>query len=186
MATLQPINLGNQVNDGLGDDLRSAFQKVNANFASLNTELGIRLTAINAAGTAGQGIVADGLGPEISFRNLIPGDKIILEGFADSIRINSTQADAFTRITTNSGNSISAEEYDQITIQGGKNVNVSDVGQVITVDTNLDLDYLFSSYDFGPISGNFANILQFALASSNIDFGTVTNPGYFNIDFGTI
>jgi hypothetical protein len=186
MATLQTINLGNQVNDGLGDDLRSAFQKVNANFTSLNTELGIRLTAINAAGLSGQGIVADGIGPAISFKNLIPGNKIILEGFEDSIRINSTQADAFTRITTNNGNSISADEYDQITIQGGKNINVSDVGQVITVDTNLDLDLLFSSYDFGPISGNSSNVLQFLLAASNIDFGTITNPGNFNINFGTI
>jgi len=185
MATLQSINLGNQVNDGLGDDLRSAFQKVNANFASLNTELGIRLTAINAAGIAGQGIVADGLGPEISFRNLIPGNKIILEGFVDSIRINSTQPDAFTRIDTDFG-AIEADDYEQITIQGGKNINVSASDQVITVETNLDLDYLFSSYDFGPISGNSSNVLQFALASSNIDFGTITNPGNFDIDFGTI
>ena len=27
---IQTINIGNQVNDGLGDDLRSAFQEVNA------------------------------------------------------------------------------------------------------------------------------------------------------------
>jgi hypothetical protein len=33
--TIQTINIGNVVNDGLGDDLRTAFEKVNANFADL-------------------------------------------------------------------------------------------------------------------------------------------------------
>ena len=33
--TIQTINIGNVVNDGLGDNLRSAFQKVNDNFAEL-------------------------------------------------------------------------------------------------------------------------------------------------------
>ena len=37
--TVQNINIGNQVNDGLGDDLRTAFEKVNANFISLGAEL---------------------------------------------------------------------------------------------------------------------------------------------------
>lgn len=33
---IQTINLGTYANDGTGDDLRTAFQKVNANFAELN------------------------------------------------------------------------------------------------------------------------------------------------------
>lgn len=32
---IQTINLGNYANDGTGDDLRTAFQKVNANFTEL-------------------------------------------------------------------------------------------------------------------------------------------------------
>jgi hypothetical protein len=48
MATLQKINIGNIVNDGLGDDLRTAFEKVNANFATLNNDLTI--TTTNAVG----------------------------------------------------------------------------------------------------------------------------------------
>jgi hypothetical protein len=34
---LQPINLGNYANDGTGDDLRTAFAKVKANFDIINT-----------------------------------------------------------------------------------------------------------------------------------------------------
>jgi hypothetical protein len=38
---IQTINIGNVVNDGLGDDLRTAFQKVNANFTALDAELSV-------------------------------------------------------------------------------------------------------------------------------------------------
>jgi hypothetical protein len=39
--TLQTINLGTYANDGTGDDLRTAFTKVNANFALIQTETGV-------------------------------------------------------------------------------------------------------------------------------------------------
>jgi hypothetical protein len=38
MAALQTINLGNYANDGTGDDLRTAFEKVNTNFTVLLAE----------------------------------------------------------------------------------------------------------------------------------------------------
>jgi hypothetical protein len=37
---IKKINIGNSVNDGSGDDLRTAFNKVNENFAELNYEQG--------------------------------------------------------------------------------------------------------------------------------------------------
>ena len=39
MSTIQVINLGHYANDGSGDDLRTAFAKVNANFALLGTDI---------------------------------------------------------------------------------------------------------------------------------------------------
>ena len=45
--SLQTINLGNYANDGSGDDLRTAFQKVNANLAELfGTIYGATVSAI--------------------------------------------------------------------------------------------------------------------------------------------
>ena len=38
---LQTIIVGTYANDGTGDDLRTAFQKVNANFASLFSDIGV-------------------------------------------------------------------------------------------------------------------------------------------------
>jgi hypothetical protein len=37
--TIQTINIGSYANDGSGDDLRTAFTKVNANFALLGTDI---------------------------------------------------------------------------------------------------------------------------------------------------
>ena len=52
MPTLQTINLGSYANDGTGDDLRTAFEKVNINFGLLFAEASVN-TAINLGGGAG-------------------------------------------------------------------------------------------------------------------------------------
>jgi hypothetical protein len=181
--TIQQINIGNVVNDGLGDDLRTAFQKVNANFADLSSSLTV--TASNAAGNAGQGIFKEKVGNNLSFRNLTAGIGIELSGFTDAVRITNTNPYSFTRIDTDAG-AISAVNYPQITIQGGDNISVTATNQVITVDTVLDIDTLFGNFDFGPITVNYQNVLQLSLAAANIDFGTVPNPGNFYIDLGEI
>ena len=65
---LQQINLGNQVNDGLGDDLRTAFQKVNANFATLGDSL---TTTASNVGATGFGIFKRKNGPDLEFKKLV-------------------------------------------------------------------------------------------------------------------
>jgi hypothetical protein len=64
------------------------------------------------------------------------------------------------------------------------NVNVSAVGSVITVDTNLDLNQIIAGFDFGVLGSNFQFSPQLALAASNVDFGTITNPGTISLDLG--
>lgn len=185
---IQTINIGNRVNDGLGDDLRTAFQKVNANFTAL--EASLTVTASNI-GTLGEGIFKQKTGVNLEFRNLIPGNKISLDGLTDSIRINSTQPDAFTSVSTNSGVVIADNDSGtvDITLQGGRgarNIRVTASGDVIEVDTVLDLEQILLSYDFGGITANYEHPIQFALASANIDFGTINNPGRLSLDLGGI
>jgi hypothetical protein len=55
MPTLQTINLGSYANDGTGDDLRTAFEKVNINFGLLFAEASVN-SAINLG--SGTGIFA--------------------------------------------------------------------------------------------------------------------------------
>jgi hypothetical protein len=185
---IQTINIGNVVNDGLGDDLRTAFQKVNANFTDLSTSLTV--TASNL-GTAGEGVFKEKTGNDLAFRRLLAGAKITLDSFTDSIRINSSQPDAFTSITTNNG-TITANNTantTDITVQGGqgaRNIRVTAAGSVISIDSVLDLNQILLSYDFGGISGDYEHPIQLALATANIDFGTILNPGRLDLDLGSI
>jgi hypothetical protein len=185
---IQTINIGNVVNDGLGDDLRTAFQKVNANFTDLSTSLTV--TASNL-GTAGEGVFREKTGTDLRFRRLLAGTKITLDSFTDSIRINSSQPDAFTSVTTNNG-TITANNTantTDITIQGGqggRNIQVTATGSVISIDSVLDLNQILLSYDFGGISGDYEHPIQLALSTANIDFGTIVNPGRLSLDLGSI
>lgn len=170
--TIQTINIGNLVNDGLGDDLRTAFQKVNANFTELGNS--ITVTASNLSVT-GEGLFKQKTGNNLEFKSLLAGTKVSLTGTSDAVIINSTAADAFTSITTNAGvivadaNSLTTD----ITIQGGENLRVTATGRVVTVDSLLDLNTILQAYDFGPLSGNHIGPVQFAVASANIDFGLI-------------
>jgi hypothetical protein len=179
---IQTINIGNVVNDGLGDDLRTAFQKVNANFADLYTSL--TPTARNI-GISGAGLFAQKVGNELQFKNIVAGTKLTLEEYDNRIIINNTQTDSFENITTQSGN-IFAGDHTNITMQGGENVFVSNSGGVITIDTILDLNQILTVYDFGPISPPYNSVVQFLSSIANIDFGTIINPSGLNIDLGAI
>ena len=74
MSTLQTINLGSYANDGSGDDLRTAFNKVNSNFAILNSEAAIS-TAVNLGG--GTGVFKDKSGVNLEFKTLTSTDSSV-------------------------------------------------------------------------------------------------------------
>ena len=83
--TLQTINLGNYANDGTGDDLRTAFVKVNANFAFLNTE-----AAINSATNlgAGAGLYSDKNGSSLEFKGLTStGNSVTITSNSTSVNL---------------------------------------------------------------------------------------------------
>jgi hypothetical protein len=181
---IQTINIGNVVNDGLGDDLRTAFQKVNANFSSLAAELTI--TGHNL-GTSGATVFKQKLGTQLEFRNLVAGNKMQFDETADSIIVNSTSPDSFTRIDTNAGYvTANTGNAGHITLQGGRDIDVTTLGNTITVNTILPVTKILSTFDFGPIGSNFITTTQLALAFANIDFGTITTPSLINVDTGSL
>ncbi len=191
MATINTINLGNVVNDGLGDDLRTAFQKVNANFSALNAELTV---TVGSATTSGISIFKEKNGSELTFKNLVSGTKILLDDTGDAIVVNNTAPDAFIRIDTDSG-SMLASTYQQITLAGTaapgsvtsrKDIEVNAFGSTISFKTIIPVTDILTSYDFGYINGIYNNSMQVVYAASNLDFGTITLPGRLNLDCGTI
>jgi hypothetical protein len=182
MATISTINIGNIVNDGLGDDLRTAFQKVNANFATLNNDLTI--TASNL-GTVGESVFKQKSGLNLEFKKLVAGNKITITSSPDSLLISSTVGNSFRRITTQSGY-VDADTSQFVTIQGDPDISVTAAGDVITVTTVQDLNQILQVLDFGPLNGQYTSIVQMNTAAANIDFGTFANPGSINFDSGIL
>lgn len=189
--TIQTINIGNQVNDGLGDDLRTAFQKVNANFSELNAQLTITATNL---GNTGTGVFKEKIGAELQFKKLVSGTKMSLNDTGNTIVINSTAADAFVRIDTDSGN-VLASAHQNITFGGTaapgsttsrKDIEVTTLGSTISFKTIIPVTDILESYDFGKITGVQNNSIQALYAASNMDFGTILLPGRFDLDCGTI
>jgi len=189
--TIQTINIGNVVNDGLGDDLRTAFQKVNANFTDLSAQLTITATNV---GTVGVGVFKEKVGADLQFKKLVSGTKMLLNENTDTVTVNNTAPDAFIRIDTDAGVML-ASTYQQITMAGTaapgsttsrKDIEVNAFGSIISFKTVIPVTDILESYDFGTINGLFTNAMQVALQSANIDFGTVLLPGRMDIDCGTI
>lgn len=188
---IQTINIGNVVNDGLGDDLRTAFQKVNANFSDLSAQLTI--TAVNINDT-GVGVFKEKVGAELRFKKLVSGTKMLLTDTDTSIVVNSTAPDSFTRIDTDAGVML-ASTHQQITMAGvaapgsttsRKDIEVTAFGSTVSFKTIVPVTDILTSYDFGAITGTLNNSMQALFAVSNIDFGTITLPGRFDLDCGSI
>ncbi len=188
---IQTINLGNVVNDGLGDDLRTAFQKVNANFADLTASLTI--TGANT-GTTGVGVFKEKVGAELRFKKLVSGTKMLLDDAGETVIVNNTAPDAFIRFDTDSG-SMLASTHQQITLAGTsapgattsrKDIEVTSFGSTISFKTIIPVVDILTSYDFGTITGDYDNAMQLAYQASNIDFGTITLPGRLDLDCGGI
>jgi signal peptidase I len=191
--TIQTINIGNQVNDGLGDDLRTAFQKVNANFATLDAETTV--TGLNV-GTTGVGLFKQRSGANLEFKKLVPGDNILITDVPNGVEINNTLPDPFFRFETDSGNIVAgigntgaitvAGTVAPGAVTGRKDIEVTTSGSYLYIKNLIPVVDILTTYDFGYITGEYTNAIQLALASANIDFGTVTLPGRLYIDCGVL
>ena len=180
---IQTINVGNLVNDGLGDDLRTAFQKVNANFAELSTT---STTTVSNIGAVGVGVFKRKTGANLELKKISAGDKIEVTEGQDTVVITNTQPDAFTRVITQNGMVAASNTATSLTIQGGTNISVTAEGSVVTVGETINTLKLISTVDFGTITGAYENAIQFILAAGDYDFGTFAVGSEFNYDAGTL
>ena len=190
MADIQTINIGNLVNDGLGDDLRTAFQKVNANFADLNDELTLTLSSVGN----GEIVYKEKLNSSLVFKSLRGGTGIQVSTISDTIVVASTRSVPFEKIDTDSGSILSAS-YQNITLQGTqaptsetgtKDIEVTASGSSVRFKTIIPVTEYLTTYDFGPIGPSYANALQLALSASNVDFGTLTYDSEIDLDCGNL
>jgi hypothetical protein len=72
---LQTINIGNFVNDGTGDDLRTAFSKINANFDEIDLQGG-QANTIHNVGT-GKGLYKEKIGVDLKLKTLLDRKSVV-------------------------------------------------------------------------------------------------------------
>jgi hypothetical protein len=178
--SLQTINIGTYANDGTGDDLRTAFTKVNSNFAALTLTSGIS-SAVNVG--AGIGIWADKNLTNLEFKSLT--------STGASVAITSTA----TTVNLESATKVSK---DNSPILGGSlnlnNFNVLGTGYV-DYTTNTPTQYRgdIKSTVFGYDQRISENLLSVLMNNNTfkVDMGSFVSPvgsdtvthGY-NVDFG--
>jgi len=139
---LQTINIGNIANDGTGDDLRVAFNKVNANFTDLDGRVAPALDGANLG--SGEGVYYLKNGDELQFKSLVGGNNITLSSDAETITI--AAPDSLNSITVNAdtGSHSITPSNNAHYVVGGSNIDTSISGETltITVDGNglVELD----------------------------------------------
>lgn len=155
--SVQTINLGNYANDGTGDDLRTAFTKVNANFALLDAEANIN-TASNVG--SGAGIFKNTAAATIYLRTLKSNDGSVL--FEESE--NEVSLQSITNLSTDSSPTLGA--------------NMSLGGYAITGPG--DVQSTVFNYNIPSLHSMLALVLE--SNRINVDFGTFSEPTGFETE----
>lgn len=211
--TLQVINLGNVANDGAGDDLRTAFTKVNANFAALVIDAA-DTTGTNL-GSLGARVFKEATNNDMKFRRLVAGYNMNVIETDNTIELSMSGANNIIMVSDNG--SLIAAPGGSINIRGGAGIRVTAnentktltiVGGLVneitpTLSANLNADgrnitnlnninginwdtmvgKLFN-LDFGTIPNSFNNMLDFIVRFVDVDMGSITVPAAYIVDMG--
>lgn len=131
--SLQQINLGTVANDGTGDDIRTAFQKIITNFNQLDARTPEATTVVNLG--AGQGIFASKVVDELRFKSIVGGQNVTLAADGQTITIDVNAGVTQFSIEADSG-SVVVTENSTIKIEGGRLVTTQRVANSIIVNTS--------------------------------------------------
>lgn len=187
MTAIQTINIGNYSNDGTGDDLRTAFQKVNANFSALSSEVTIA-NATNLGGVVdnGAGIFAQRTDANLEFKTLVCDDNSIsFSSDTDLVTLRSKTTllnDPSPTLNANlhlNGHNITGSGDIQSSVFG---YDVSLIQSLLSVllatNTNINVNMGTIEQPTGKTSENLSGL--------SLDFGTIVLPTKNTIDFGQI
>jgi hypothetical protein len=226
--TVELIDLGRIANDGLGDDLRTAFIKVNNALEDLDLRSSESTTVTNL-GVGGEGLFAQIVGADLQFKELVPGDRITLSPTATGITINA--ASQLATIASDAGSG-SITDGSTFTFAGSSGISTAVTGTTLTITNTglvtladdlspvlgatlqasqnsiLDADIIqannfqgsldglvygvdirtlaLNGFDFGGIIANVANTLDYFIALTDVDFGTIITPNTIDVDLGSI
>ena len=139
---IKTINIGTNANDGTGDDLRAAFEKVNDNFAELLAVGGETNTASNKG--VGTGVFHSKIGVDLQFRTLRNQDgKIAITNDDNSIYLDTTG------LADNDFGVVQVDNSDQITAStsgavlgiksGNTNITTTRNGNDVVITGNFEV-----------------------------------------------
>jgi hypothetical protein len=131
--SLQQINLGTVANDGTGDDIRTAFQKIINNFNQLDARTPEATTAVNLG--TGQGVFASKVADELRFKSIVGGQNVTLTATGQTITVDVNAGVTQFTLAADSG-SVLVTENSTITIEGGRLVTTQRTGNSIVVNTS--------------------------------------------------
>lgn len=186
--TVQTINIGNIANDGTGDNLRVAFDKINKNFADLD-DRSITQSGLNLG--TGQPVFYTKENNVLYFKTLVASDSITLSSTNDEITIG-TNENFTIQADSDSVNISGTNKF--FGIKGSTNIDTAitsnDISISVTGDGLLALDP--SPTLSGDLNVNNHSITNASSVSANTFVGnlvgtvngiTVTDNST-NLDFG--
>ena len=188
---LQKINIGNIANDGTGDSLRIAFDKVNKNFLDIEARATVQNVIENLG--SGAGVYYSKENNVLYFKSIVAGANVSVTETNAEITINSTEN--FTIQSDNNAVNISGTGK-FFGVKGSANINTTLNSQDLTITINpvglvaLDLNPQLSA-DLDANNNNITNANNITSSTfiGNL-VGTVNgvnlNETLFNLDFGGI
>ncbi len=188
---IQYVNIGTNPNDGTGDDLRSAFLKVNDNFQFLASIGGETNVGANLGGGSGQ-VYAGKTNETLNFRS-IAGDVssgITVNQSGNVITISSTFSTpaSITKLVSedNNGVFLTTSPGAEFRFNGTGGVTTSLNANVLTIDGQFSLiqdtlPLLGGNLDLnGSNIGGLGNIsITGNITSDNLTVGRVLTPGIY-------
>lgn len=188
---IQQINIGQYPNDGSGDDLRTAFEKIVGNFSEI--DLNVVLSAENRGDGAPIAIPTP-TNNTLKFRSIVSGndnmavsydtDKITLAvsdlALGDLTNVSNTAPSVNQSLVWNGAEWIPATTVTKIV--AGNNVTISPTSGIgeVTINSVSDVPSIFN---FGTL-GNITNIFELILQSTPVDFGTIYEQNSLMLDLG--
>lgn len=127
---MRKINLGNFANDHTGDDLRTAFMKVNENFHELELQNGQANTISNIG--LGVPLFKEKIGVDLRLKTLVEGPGIDITAEPNDVKISCTYNMIIT-VNSQNGSLTASSPTQELNIVGDRGIYTSIVDNTLTI-----------------------------------------------------
>jgi hypothetical protein len=191
--SFQTINIGQIANDGTGDDLRTAFEKIINNFDYLQNQIDDSAIGLNLSDT-GVEVFVDKAENVFQFRTLsgspniaisvVDGTIVVNLDVQTNLNLNGNSLLGVSNITLNSGSTISGHTINATTINAtefngvleGPDNNYGFKGDIVGRNPNVSP----SDPNYDPAKVDGVSVKDLYTAFTSFDFGLIGNKNITN------